>query len=182
VTATHGGQHPYINIAPDRSVTITEKPTWGAQVHGVQQAINKLTPSSSGPKPQSTAFWNQGKVGGEVQVAAKEPQRAAPDYSRHPQLDEHPRPRSEPRPQVADAGPKAGSSAYWRGPERPLQNDPAQAPDESARIASARRSRGHSTGEADVDPNIPYEGSAVSPGSAVAAAPSESSTEYAGGG
>ena len=38
------------------------------------------------------------------------------------------------------------------------------------------------TGEADADPNIPYEGSAVSPSSAVAAAPSESSTEYAGGG
>jgi hypothetical protein len=51
--AAHGGQSPYINIAPDRTLTITDKPTWGAQVHGVQQAINKLTPN--GPKIGSQA-------------------------------------------------------------------------------------------------------------------------------
>jgi hypothetical protein len=44
------------------------------------------------------------------------------------------------------------------------------------------RSRGHATGEADADPNIPYAGSAMPPSSAGATAPSESSAEYAGGG
>jgi hypothetical protein len=29
---THDGQHPYINIAPDRSLTITDKPMWGKQI------------------------------------------------------------------------------------------------------------------------------------------------------
>jgi len=38
----------------------------GGQVHGVQQAINKLTPGASRPKALSTAYWNQGKVGGET--------------------------------------------------------------------------------------------------------------------
>jgi hypothetical protein len=56
---THDGQHPYINIAPDRSVTITDKPMWGKQTSGVQHAINTLSPS--GPTPQSTAYWGQGK-------------------------------------------------------------------------------------------------------------------------
>jgi hypothetical protein len=59
---------------------------------------------------------------------------------------------------------------------------PAQTADEAPRFASVRRSRGHATGEADVDPNIPYEGSAVSPGAGSAAPSSESSAEYAGGG
>jgi hypothetical protein len=62
----HGGQSPYINIAPDGSVTITEKPTWGAQVDGVQQAINKASPGSNGPKALSTAYWNHGKVGTKI--------------------------------------------------------------------------------------------------------------------
>ena len=59
-----------------------------------------------------------------------------------------------------------GLPAHWRGSEQQSRIDPAQPADEAARIASARRSRGHATGEADADPNIPYEGSAVSPSSA----------------
>jgi hypothetical protein len=58
-------------------------------------------------------------------------------------------------------------------PHRPLTKHPHRL---------EARSRGHATGGADADPNIPYEGSAVSPSSAVAAAPSKSSAEYAGGG
>ena len=82
----------------------------------------------------------------------------------------------------AEAGPQPGSSAYWRGPERQRRDDPAPPADEAARVASARRSRGHATGEAHADPNIPYQGSAVSPSASSAAAPSESSVAYDAGG
>jgi len=146
-------------------------------------ALSGGTAVVQGPKALSHQYWEIGRVkSGETQVAKAEPQKV-PDYGRPPG---RPKPskqvaQAEPPAQKEEARPRAGSSAYWRGPQRPHQNDPAQAADEATRIASAR-SRGHAAGEGDADPNIPYAGSAMPRSTAMAAGESESSVEYQGGG
>jgi hypothetical protein len=119
-------------------------------------------------------YWEQGNAkAGETQVAAK----GAREQVARTEAAQQYRPRSEPpAPQVADAGAKTGTQEYWRGPKHHHDD-----PDEGARIAEARRSRGAASGEADAQSTLPYVGTAEA-SAASSPAPSVASVGYEGGG
>ena len=159
---TTAAKAPYINIAPDRSVTITEKPTWGAQVHGVQQAINKLTPGSSGPKALSTAYWNQGKVQkGETQVAkapAATEVAKAPDFSRRGQTQTAQAPQEQPKEQAKQRveGTRTAAEEQAGRRSRPGSQEYGRSPKHSE---AARLAQGHDAqpvGDGDARSHLPH--------------------------